>query len=211
MFGDFGIASKAAVAVLVAGFVGTVAVHPARAHTIGFDYSGSTSTTAFIGGTGGVMNFTLSFGAPAGETVDGNFSLEALNKNNVIISDVELLGFSFNPGTIDYGDTTIPPNGSVFDFSFTDVMKWAVTAGAGDLSPLTLIITSTLAPSANFGPFKPVLSVDLTGDLHVLPLPAALPMFAGGLATLGFLVRQRRRRPSAAPAGDADRALSAPR
>ena len=198
MFGGFGIAGKAVAAVLVAGLVGIVAVCPARAHTIGFDYSGSTSTTAYVAGTGGVMSFTLSFGAPTGETVDGNFSLEVLNKDNVIISDVEIFGLGFNPGTIDYGDTTIPPNGTLFDFSFTDTMKWAVTVGSGDLSPLTLLINSTLTPSANFGPFNPVLTVGLTGDLHVLPLPAALPMFAGGLATLGVLLRQRRRRPAGA-------------
>ena len=44
-------------------------------------------------------------------------------------------------------------------------------------------------------------TVTLESSLVVTPLPAALPMFAGGLGLVGFLARRKKRKAATAPAG----------
>ncbi|MGE0720012.1 MAG: hypothetical protein AB7P02_31495 [Alphaproteobacteria bacterium] len=186
IFGALRLAAMAAVLGLAAA--------PAAAVTVGFDHSGTVSTVVTVGGHGSGLDFELNFGAPAGATVEGDFTLEVRNKDDATISLVNFLGLSFNPSpaVAAYGDTTIPPGGLVLDFAFTDTMTWSVSLTPDDTGPLSLIITSTLTPSANFGPFSPQLDVGLSGDLYVASAPAALPLFIGGLGMIGWLGRRRR-------------------
>jgi hypothetical protein len=178
---------------LIAGLATAVASQQAAATTIGFDYSGDLTPTVTLGGSGpATLNFTLDFGAAPGQSVTGNFSMEVRNKDGVTVGLIDLLGLDFDQaGSLNFGDTTIPPNGSVLGFSFANLITWSVNLTTDDLSPVTLLIKSTLTP--DFEGFRPVLSLAIDGDAHVTPIPGALPLFASGLGVIGLLGWRRRR------------------
>lgn len=191
-------AAAAMVASIAAGF--TLGATDAGAATIGFNYADGSETIVTLGGSGpATLAFSLDFGALAGQSVGGDFSLDVLNKDGTTISQVSLLGFSFDQaGVLSLGDTTLPDNSPVLEFSFANLTTWLVNLTADDLAPVTLSIKSTL--TADFVGFNPVLSLDITGDAfvddgnaQVTPIPGALPLFASGLGALGLLYGRRRK------------------
>jgi hypothetical protein len=78
------------------------------------------------------------------------------------------------------------------------VSTWSLVVAPGTTFPLDLKVTSTLYfYSAGF---TPTLTVDFSGDLALaapVPLPAALPLMAGGLGAFGLIGWRRGRRKAA--------------
>jgi hypothetical protein len=170
---------------------------------IAFDATGTVTTTVNVtGASGGSMLFSLAVGGPLDLVSSNNFSLDVYNAGNSIISSVNFLGLDQFAGAMDYGDATAPANSPLLDFAFYEVMTWSVAVAAGDLSPPTLSIFSTLSPVE--GPPNPLLTVDFTGDLQLVsaaaPLPGSLPLFATGLGVLALLRSRRNRRAGTAAA-----------
>jgi hypothetical protein len=114
-------------------------------------------------------------------------------------------GFRDNHGTdIFGGDTAIPVDGNGLIFAISNNPLWGQDAlfaawDKGD-GTLAFLISGTLANVFDVWVKTSVGSGDmaLTGsELSQTPLPAALPLFAGGLGALGLLGWRRKKKAAA--------------
>jgi hypothetical protein len=101
-------------------------------------------------------------------------------------------------------------NGDVFSSSDSGASNPSATFDDGVLIALGLSDTNSAggfqfqAPQSGaltyeFHKFSPNLQADGTIALATTPLPAALPLFAGGLGIVGFLARRKKQKALAAP------------
>jgi len=178
----------AALALALSVFLGS---QRSDAAVLSFDYtSGIPATIATVTGTGGTMNFTLDLNDPTLSNVYGNFSMDVYAPGNTLIGTISLDGGPLIDGVAsqDFGSIALPGVNDIFP----NVSMWSLAVVAANL-PLNLVVTSTLNTIGD--PLNPVLTVNFTGDLALapsaVPLPATLPMLAGGVGILALL-RSRR-------------------
>ena len=172
----------------------------ANASTYIYDFSGDFGPPAFtanvsldvvsgqaLSGTG-----TINFGAS-----DYDLTLITLATDGGNGNYGGTTGFRDNHGTDIFGGDTVVPvdiNGLIFAISNNplrgqDALFAAWDNGAGGF---TFLISGTLADAFDVPWYK---ETDGTGSYSIapVPLPAALPLFASGLAGLGWLGRRRRK------------------
>ncbi len=146
---------------------------------------------------GGTLSFNLTLGANYSlgsfSGASGNFNMELDTQSTPFSSGAFLTAAPSTPGSTNYGDQT----NSVLAKNITDTSLWTVNVLPGDF-PVKLTINSSFSgfcdgPDACFPP-NATFSYDFTANTATTPLPAALPLFAGGLATLGVLGWRRKRR-----------------
>ena len=177
-----------------------LATAPARATTMTWDISGNLGSNAFSG--------DISLDVTAGQAISGtgHFSyLSFFNVSMVLITPTTSgnnptsygpIGYRSNGGTDLMGlNTNIPIDsaGLLFDVN--------TTSPASGQFPL-FNLASGPGNSTFFGIVDGIHYYNVTGtaEITATPLPAALPLFAGGLGALGLLGWRRKRKPSAAVA-----------
>jgi len=137
-------------------------------------FSGAASST--LGAFSETSNSTVTLFGP---------SYTTLSLTNGTFTD------TFGDGTL-FG--TLTATGTANGTTSTSVISLIFTGGtgafAGDTGTETSNETLTIATSADTGSF--------TGTLTTTPLPAALPLFAGGLGALGLFGWRRKRKNAAA-------------
>jgi hypothetical protein len=161
------------------------------------------------GVSGGTLDFELDAGpipqlgfqppvGPIGFSVSSNDLSRSGFASNFGLDDA-LSGPSV--GSHSYGDLTLPHTPSPTN-NYYDQTTWSVTISSADFSglPILLLIhTSGLGCPGGYCQ-DPTLTVTYSGDLSLTPvaaptpLPAALPLFAGGLGVMGWIGRRRRRK-----------------
>ena len=166
------------------------------------DNGGGGLTAAFLGGGSGVPYDT------GGDDVwYGIENQSSQNLLNITLSGSQAFGFendgigagpvypascgTSSPCTAAGGsDNTGGYGGPISSFIVTDVNNGSVILGGG------------LAPGAYtwFALELPASVLTATGINNATPLPAALPMFAGGLGVVGLLARRRKRKAAVAAA-----------
>lgn len=149
------------------------------------------STDSFNGGTAGPAN--VMWTSPSAGTID--ISGNAWRTRDISRSNdwtLFLNGVAISGGNLFSGDGFDRSN--PFDFSL----------GTGGLAALTTLavlpgdIVGLEILKAAGEPFGDFVGVNLTIDLAPVPLPAAFPLFAGGLGLLGLLGWRRKRMAAAA-------------
>src|SRR5262249_2698200 len=100
---------------------------------------------------------------------------------------------------VDTGNPGNPYGPSGGPFSFDHWVSFLISAGFQDgLNTLDFIVMNGNNADDQTGPTS--LRVELSGTAAATPLPAALPLFAGGLGVIGLLARRRKRKIVAAAA-----------
>jgi hypothetical protein len=132
------------------------------------------NATISIHGNGDFNNLTIS--TPGFTFTDLDF--RALFTGNVN-GDVNVTG---DVGTTSVGSTS------------TTVSNGAQELLVTSTTPLTSLVLTSVAG------FSQLKNFDLSGLTATTPLPATLPLFAGGLGLVGYLTRRRKRRGKQAPA-----------
>jgi hypothetical protein len=92
---------------------------------------------------------------------------------------------SFNDGTLETLDIPINVNGGAEYFGFTDSVAFNT-------------ITISRPANANGDDFYGIDAISFNAPISATPLPAALPLFAGGLGAMGFVAKRRKRKNGAA-------------
>jgi len=201
-----GLMSRLAVAAAVT--VGaTLGVPPANANVI-YNFGGDFGPPAFTA--------TVSLNVVGGQALSGTGTI-TFGANNFDLTLITLTtdggngnyggqtGFRDNHGTdIFGGDTAIPVDGNGLIFAISNNPLWGQDAlfaawDKGD-GTLAFLISGTLANVFDVWVKTSVGSGDmaLTGsELSQTPLPAALPLFAGGLGALGLLGWRRKKKAAA--------------
>ncbi len=149
---------------------------------------------------GGTLTFTLTIGADFSNGdpdpgATGSFNMTVAVPSDAAWSLTSLSTLTRSTtGTTNLGDGT-GPAGLVFNASeLTDVSTWTVGVPAGALS-LTIDSTFSGFCGGDFCfPPRSTLSYDFVANPPSFPLPPALPLFAGGLGTLGVLGWRRKRK-----------------
>jgi hypothetical protein len=153
---------------------------------------------------GGVLSFNLTLNADytsSGDTspgASGSFVMELDTASIPFWSLAILSAAPSTPGSTSYGDFT---GGVLSPSSLTDTSLWTVGINPGDF-PVTLTIASQFAgfcgdPNDCFTPAS-VFSFTFTPNVATTPLPAGLPLFASGMALMGWVGSRRRRKTQAA-------------
>jgi hypothetical protein len=157
-----------------------------NAMTIGFDFSGSTTTSVTITSvTGGTMSFTLDLGAT---DVAGNFNIDTLTGSSVGTAPLYMAGVTGPTfGGITWNDyLDITGRRDLQSEPLWNNSAWQVTLGGGDF-PVILSIKSVLTPMVDGDSlFSPVLTLDLNGDLQIAPAAVPGPVVGAGLPGLVF-------------------------
>lgn len=176
------VSALAAAAVLFAGSQGRAALLD-----IPLDPTGATSTVVTLGGSlPGNSPLQLDFVL----TLNGDF---AGNPALAIDGAVVLLGsngaFLIAAGSVDAAGPDVE-NITGIDGLLAKEMHFLLTLLPSNLS----FVLEVQANLLGNGIFAPKLSVELPDGLAETPLPAALPLFAGGLGVLSLLGWRKRRR-----------------
>ena len=201
-----GLMSRLAVAAaLIVG--ATLGVPAANANVI-YNFGGDFGPPAFTA--------TVSLNVVGGQALSGTGTI-TFGANNFDLTLITLTtdggngnyggqtGFRDNHGTdIFGGDTAIPVDGNGLIFAISNNPLWGQDAlfaawDKGD-GTLAFLISGTLANVFDVWVKTSVGSGDmaLTGsELSQTPLPAALPLFAGGLGALGLLGWRRKKKAAA--------------
>ncbi|GGY45644.1 hypothetical protein GCM10007148_13330 [Parvularcula lutaonensis] len=189
--------------------------------TFGGDSVDTTSDTISVVQSGvnivnGVLEFDLGAIGPGATVNAASLSLAlARPVSNAIGATAEVDIFAYGgDGAVtiaDFGaagtqvfDGSIPTGGSqldIFNFNLTQLLP--LQAQLGGLLTLRLETDSFaslafLSMEQGFGAaFSPILTIDFTpAPTNPVPIPGALPLFAAGLASLGF-ARSKQRKPKA--------------
>jgi hypothetical protein len=176
-------------------------VLPVKASTI--------STTDTFSGTSTTNTSLVSGNYVGTESTSGSGNLSPLGPYTVTTSgDVTTYGPSFTSFTVTGFVTDTFSGGTLFG-TFTDsgtvsggvstgTLDLIITGGTGAYLGYTGTETETATVLAD-GTFTGTGTGSLTfTSLSTTPLPAALPLFATGLGTLGVLARRRKRKKAAA-------------
>jgi hypothetical protein len=201
-----GLMSRLAVAAAV--IVGATLGVPAANANVIYNFGGDFGPPAFTA--------TVSLNVVGGQALSGTGTI-TFGANNFDLTLITLTtdggngnyggqtGFRDNHGTdIFGGDTAIPVDGNGLIFAISNNPLWGQDAlfaawDKGD-GTLAFLISGTLANVFDVWVKTSVGSGDmaLTGsELSQTPLPAALPLFAGGLGALGLLGWRRKKKAAA--------------
>ena len=201
-----GLMSRLAVATAV--IVGATLGLPAANANVIYNFGGDFGPPAFTA--------TVSLNVVGGQALSGTGTI-TFGANNFDLTLITLTtdggngnyggqtGFRDNHGTdIFGGDTAIPVDGNGLIFAISNTPLWGQDAlfaawNKGD-GTLAFLISGTLANVFDVWVKTSVGSGDmaLTGsELSQTPLPAALPLFAGGLGALGLLGWRRKKKAAA--------------
>ncbi len=201
-----GLMSRLAVATAV--IVGATLGLPAANANVIYNFGGDFGPPAFTA--------TVSLNVVGGQALSGTGTI-TFGANNFDLTLITLTtdggngnyggqtGFRDNHGTdIFGGDTAIPVDGNGLIFAISNNPLWGQDAlfaawDKGD-GTLAFLISGTLANVFDVWVKTSVGSGDmaLTGsELSQTPLPAALPLFAGGLGALGLLGWRRKKKAAA--------------
>ena len=97
------------------------------------------------------------------------------------------------------GATTGQSNNNIE--AFRDWVPFSILTGfIAGMNTLDFVVANAPCPDCKNGDNPTALRVEMSGtaDLATVPLPAALPLFAGGLGVIGLLARRRKRKQMAA-------------
>jgi hypothetical protein len=201
-----GLMSRLAVAAAV--IVGATLGVPAANANVIYNFGGDFGPPAFTA--------TVSLNVVGGQALSGTGTI-TFGANNFDLTLITLTtdggngnyggqtGFRDNHGTdIFGGDTAIPVDGNGLIFAISNNPLWGQDAlfaawDKGD-GTIAFLISGTLADVFDVWVKTSVGSGDmaLTGsELSQTPLPAALPLFAGGLGALGLLGWRRKKKAAA--------------
>ena len=187
---------SAALAGAVLASMALASAERAAAVTLPFDFtSGNPSTVAVLDGTSGQLFFSLDVGDPSTLDVFGTFAMDVVRQSDsAVIGSISLDGSVGLAGASNpFGDIANPPG--VADVLY-NINTWLLNVASGS-TPFSLVVTSQI-DSLTGSEFAPQLTLSIEGDLRLVedvsavPLPAALPLFAGGLGLLGLLGLRRR-------------------
>jgi len=177
-----------------------IACGPVPSPDVGASLSGTVTITNTVLTS---VNLTTSPNGPAFvETLPGYFSL----------------GFVWTPGTLGTSATlsNLSPDGLSWDLSLVRVNPGATGGGSLSFHDMNGMLTGAVATNCCGSLGTPVGSLQqwsqpgtpqieawvdnyfgLSGTVHVVPLPGALPLFAIGLGALGLLGWRRKRKAAA--------------
>jgi len=177
-----------------------VAVFAQSANAVTIPISG---TFAGTGGGGSGSTFTETFAGLGSDTTFGNFTASETGTVNIDgggnVSVAGPFSFTFDAGGLMSGTFTGSGSGGPLSILFS------ITGGllAGDTGQATGTamfdpINNTISGSYKGSISGPGPELGLINGLTVTPaetpLPAALPMFAGGAGLIGFMARRRKRK-----------------
>lgn len=141
-------------------------------------------TSLFTGTASGVLTFTLDLGSPADGAVTGTFAFRLDVLPGVSSTFVNVNG----PNT---AGSSGPTSVALADFAFLDLFNqtsWTTDLGNAPVS-IELLYSTFGDP-----PFDARLSVDAAVAVNSTPLPATMPLFASGVAILGWFGLRRRQK-----------------
>ena len=161
-----------------------------------------------------VANFTLDgVTFDDGGTATGGFTLDlttgALSNISITTSADGIFGVTYTGGSGPFGSTGFTNSPASFEFAYFDVLYQSnlVIDLASALTPSDLMSPNTFSISSGSeaafffectGPFfycasRTITSGSLDEAPATTPLPAALPLFAGGLGALALFGKRRKR------------------
>ena len=136
-------------------------------------------------------------------TLTGTNSADGFHFNARQVVDVQYITGTYNFAgfdTLDFTVKGITNSGTIFWqlMSGSDVLTTGTDGGALNVNRLGLSLTNPMVSLLLFA--NQPIGMEFAADLHVystavapVPAPAALPLFATGLAMLGWLARRKRR------------------
>ena len=172
---------------------------PANAATLTFDWTLTSTASPALGGVpspgGGTITVTTGIGSDAVTAITGTLggvTITGLAPIGTLFNNDNLL---FPVGTTFTGPPVVSGTHSYVSASNLDTKGVAVTTALG-----TFDIFGSFVPNAtdvtagnNYDEFGPTGFGVGTFALTATPLPATLPLFAGGLGLIGYLTRRRNR------------------
>ena len=146
-----------------------------------------------------ITNYVLPLGTVSdGETIDYNITV-----SNVGDSAADSTGLTdFLPSSVSFLSAVVSGGSNVFSSSL-DADIWTIgtlDVGAGASVTLTLAVevlvsSGTISDTAVTNALNNgVVTATATTDVSATPLPAALPLFAGGLGFVGYLTGRKKRK-----------------
>jgi len=174
-------------------------VTPASAATLTFDWTLTSTASAALGGVrspgSGTITVTTGIG---GDTVTaitgtlGGVTITGLAPTGTLFNNDNLL---FPVGTTFTGPPIVSGTHSYVSASNLDTKGVAVTTALGTFDIFGAFVPNATDVTAgnNYDEFGPTGFGVGTFALTATPLPATLPLFAGGLGFIGYLVRRRNR------------------
>jgi len=181
---------------------------PARADTV-YDWtiSGGTATDSSSGGLSGSGTISLNLSMPVTNSNGTGYPVDAItgtfSSTNITGTVTGTVGPNFALDDLVYPSA---PGGFIVDdfglgiaVMIDPTHTYQLAIGAANATPGKYNVTCC-------GSDEPIYGYDLVSfDLSMpppstTPLPAALPLFAGGLGTIGILARRRKRRRETAAA-----------
>lgn len=172
---------------------------PARAATLTFDWTLTSPASPAQGGVpssgSGTITVTTGLGSDTvtaitgtlgGETITGLAPIGTLFNNDNLL---------FPIGTTFKGPPVVSGTTSYVSASDLDTKGVAVTTALGtfDIFGAYVPNATDVTPGNNYDEFGPTGFGVGTFALTATPLPATLPLFAGGLGFVGYLARRRNR------------------
>lgn len=126
--------------------------------------------------------FDTSYDVEVHDVFAGTIKFDPADLENMMLTPVERLTFEFDGTTIEIEDAQILDVGGdlILTFNVEEVMVFGATAALGFIG--------TGGDITFFDEEGPVV----TGEFSVVPVPAALPLLATGLAGLAWLRRRQR-------------------
>jgi hypothetical protein len=184
-------------ALVVCGFLALIIARaPADAATVTYDWT-LTSPAASLGGfhfTGnGTLTATTGTGSYTvtgitGTVTDGTITEQITGLSTTGDNLLFPIGTSFTGPPITSGSYV-----SASNLDTTKGLAFTIAAGTIDLFGFFAPNATDVTPGNNYGQTSPDGFGVGTFALTATPLPAALPMFAGGLGLVGYLTRRRKR------------------
>jgi hypothetical protein len=172
---------------------------PASAATLTFDWTLTSTASAALGGVpspgSGTITVTTGIG---GDTVTaitgalGGETITGLAPTGTLFNNDNLL---FPIGTTFRGPPVVSGTTSYVSASDLDTKGVAVTTALGTFDIFSAYVPNAtdVTPGNNYDEFGPTGFGVGTFALTATPLPATLPLFAGGLGFVGYLTRRRHR------------------
>jgi hypothetical protein len=179
-----------------------MAMAPASAATLTFDWTLTSTASAALGGVPSPGSGTITVSTGIGDdTVTaitgtlGGATISGLAPIGTLFNNDNLL---FPVGTTFTGPPVVSGTHSYVSASNLDTKGVAVTTALGTFDIFGAFVPNAtdVTPGNNYDEFGPTGFGVGTFALTATPLPATLPLFAGGLGFVGYLTRRRNNRSS---------------